>query len=230
MPLPAQTSNVHAMSDRSPAPPALVNIEDTGLAPDVIEQLLIKTLYGAEAIGIGDRRAHAPAVHDARAAGGTRPGRAAHRSAGRQRRQRRHLPVLADRPRARARPAVPRDQPVRRSDARAAGGVRRPDEGAGRQSRLHGPRAAEAGLPAPDRRRPDPREARPCGQRRQGGVPLRAARETARPFWPRAWASRLAATCISRTRSTSTGTSSRCTTPSATSRSIRRPTPPRRRA
>ena len=39
------------MSDRSPAPPALVNIQDTGLAPDVIEQLLIKTLYGAEALG-----------------------------------------------------------------------------------------------------------------------------------------------------------------------------------
>jgi hypothetical protein len=51
MPLPAQTSNLHAMSDRSPAPPALVHLEDTGLAPDVIEQLLIKTLYGAEALG-----------------------------------------------------------------------------------------------------------------------------------------------------------------------------------
>jgi hypothetical protein len=51
MPMPAQTSNVHAMSDRSPAPPPLVNIEDTGLAPDVVEQLLIKTLYGAEATG-----------------------------------------------------------------------------------------------------------------------------------------------------------------------------------
>ena len=51
MPVPAQTSNVHAMSDRSPAPPPIVHIEDTGLAPDVIEQLLIKTLYGAEALG-----------------------------------------------------------------------------------------------------------------------------------------------------------------------------------
>ena len=51
MPLPAQTSNLHSMSDRSPAPPPLVNIEDTGLAPDVIEQLMVKTLYGAEALG-----------------------------------------------------------------------------------------------------------------------------------------------------------------------------------
>jgi hypothetical protein len=40
------------MSDRSPAPPALVTIEDTGLAADVIEQLLLKTLYGAEAVGL----------------------------------------------------------------------------------------------------------------------------------------------------------------------------------
>ena len=39
------------MTDRSPAPPPLVHLEDTGLAPDVIEQLLLKTLYGAEAIG-----------------------------------------------------------------------------------------------------------------------------------------------------------------------------------
>jgi hypothetical protein len=51
MPLSAQPSNVHPMSDRSPAPPAVVHIEDTGLAPDVIEQLLLKTLYGAEAVG-----------------------------------------------------------------------------------------------------------------------------------------------------------------------------------
>jgi hypothetical protein len=39
------------MSERSPAPPAVVHIEDTGLAPDVIEQLLLKTLYGAELVG-----------------------------------------------------------------------------------------------------------------------------------------------------------------------------------
>ena len=51
MPLSAQTSNVHPISDRSPAPPAVVHIEDTGLAPDVIEQLLLKTLYGAELVG-----------------------------------------------------------------------------------------------------------------------------------------------------------------------------------
>ena len=34
-----------------PAPPAVVHIEDTGLAPDIIEQLLLKTLYGAELVG-----------------------------------------------------------------------------------------------------------------------------------------------------------------------------------
>jgi len=56
MSLPVQ-SNVHAMSDRSPVPPPLVHLEDTGLAADVIEQLLLKTLYGAEAVGsvIADR-------------------------------------------------------------------------------------------------------------------------------------------------------------------------------
>ena len=37
-------SNVRAMTDRSPAPPPLVHLEDTGLAADVIEQLLLKTL------------------------------------------------------------------------------------------------------------------------------------------------------------------------------------------
>jgi hypothetical protein len=51
MPPPVQTSNVHAIPDRSPAPPPLVHLEDTGLAADVVEQLLLKTLYGAEAIG-----------------------------------------------------------------------------------------------------------------------------------------------------------------------------------
>src|SRR3954468_8329739 len=44
-------SNVRAMTDRSPAPPPLVHLEDTGLAADVVEQLLLKTLYGAEAVG-----------------------------------------------------------------------------------------------------------------------------------------------------------------------------------
>ena len=52
MPLPAQSSNVHPISGRSPAPPTPATIEDTGLAADVIEQLLIKTLYGAEAVGL----------------------------------------------------------------------------------------------------------------------------------------------------------------------------------
>jgi hypothetical protein len=48
---PAQMSNVRSMTDRSPAPPPLVHLEDTGLAADVVEQLLLKTLYGAEAVG-----------------------------------------------------------------------------------------------------------------------------------------------------------------------------------
>ena len=48
---PQPMSNVHPMPDRSPAPPPLVHLEDTGLATDVIEQLLLKTLYGAEALG-----------------------------------------------------------------------------------------------------------------------------------------------------------------------------------
>jgi hypothetical protein len=52
MPSPVPTSNVHPMASRSPAPPALATIEETGLAADVIEQLLIKTLYGAEAVGL----------------------------------------------------------------------------------------------------------------------------------------------------------------------------------
>jgi hypothetical protein len=52
MPLTVQTSNVHAMSDRSQAPPPITTLADTGLAADVIEQLLIKTLYGSEALGM----------------------------------------------------------------------------------------------------------------------------------------------------------------------------------
>jgi DNA-binding PadR family transcriptional regulator len=47
-----------APADRmSPAPPVPRTIEDTGLALDVLEQLLLKTMYGAEATGtlIADR-------------------------------------------------------------------------------------------------------------------------------------------------------------------------------
>jgi hypothetical protein len=44
-------------SRMTPVPPVPRTIEDTGLAPDQIEQLLIKTMYGAEATGmaIADR-------------------------------------------------------------------------------------------------------------------------------------------------------------------------------
>ena len=37
---------------RSTAPPVPMRLEDTGLAPDSLEQLIVKQLYGGEATGL----------------------------------------------------------------------------------------------------------------------------------------------------------------------------------
>ena len=210
------------MTDRSPAPPPLGTSKTPVSRRTSVEQLLLKTLYGAEAIGssIAEKmrlpftmleplieHARAERLMEVRGANG---------------RECLRLSLHAHRPRPRTRAPVPRHQPVRRPGAGSAGCLRRADERARRQPRLPGPRAAEVGLPAPDRRRCDAREARARGQRRQGRVPLRAARKRQDGAWPKAWARRSAATCTCRTRSTWTATSSRCSTRSATSRSRRR--------
>ena len=64
----AQQMSVAATATRrrrptlAPAPPVPRTLEDTGLAADQVEQLLIKTLYGGELTGLVHRRADAAAV------------------------------------------------------------------------------------------------------------------------------------------------------------------------
>ena len=160
-----------------PAPP--MTIAETGLHPDTLAQLMLKTLVAGESSGTGARRAHAPAVFGARplveharveqlveVRGTAGTGTAGYRYA------------LTDLGRERAAP-VPRNQPVRRPRAGAAGRSTSPRCAlAWRRRRLHRPRApARRASPHLIVSPSDARAARPGGQRRQGAVSLRPARK-----------------------------------------------------
>ena len=197
-------------------------LAETGLGADQIEQLLVKTLYGGEATGLDARRAHAAAVHDARAADRARARRAAGRSARRDR--------------IRDRGATATRSPTSAAIARASISTSTSTSGpapvplAAYVAQMRALAAARGYI---DRERlrqgfshlivsdDDARAARPGGQRRQGGVPLRAARKRQDRDRRRHGPRRSAATCTCRTRSTSTARSSRCSIRSTTSRSRR---------
>ena len=106
-------------------PPPPTTIEETGLHPDSLAQLLLKTLMARRDRAAPPGRQAAPAVLGARLA---HPARA-HRKAGRSpRRDRRRLGRISLHPhgsRARSRRPVPRHLPLRRTGARAALAVQR---------------------------------------------------------------------------------------------------------
>ncbi len=52
MPGPASHSSLFDIPHAAPSPRAPATIEETGLAPDQLSQLLVKTLYGGEASGL----------------------------------------------------------------------------------------------------------------------------------------------------------------------------------
>ena len=162
----------------APAPSVVRTLEDSGLSANQLEQLLIKSLYVGEASGPRDLGSHVPAVHDPRAAHRAGARRAADRSPRRRGTGHRRLPLRADRPRPRSRAGS--------SSTSIGTSVPRPCRSRSTSPyvrALHGVRAATSiaiaapGLRAPDRRRRHARAARPGGERRQGAVPLRPARQ-----------------------------------------------------
>ena len=155
---------------------------------DQVEQLLVKTLYAGELTGLAlaDRmrlpyaileplieRLRAEQLIEVRGAAGT--GSAGYRYA------------LTDNGRDRARQYIEVNQ-YAGAGARAAGRLRGHDERAAGGARPPGPRADAQRLLASHHQRADARAARAGGQRRQGDVPLRPARQRQDRDRRRAWA------------------------------------------
>ena len=149
----------------------------SGLPRRRVEQLIVKTLFAGELTGLEMAERMKVAYGDLRAAHRAAAHRADDRGARRQRRVELELPLRAHRPRADARAAVSRDQPLHRRHAGAAGRLRQADEGAAGGARLHRSRAAAQGLLAPGHRRRHAGEAGAGRQRQQGDLSLRAARQ-----------------------------------------------------
>ena len=158
-----------------PAPPA--TIAETGLHPDTLSQLMLKTLIAGEAAARGWPRSCACRTRCSTRWSSTPASRSWSKCAAPAAPARAGYRYIADRPRARPRHAVPRHLPLRRAGAGAAGAVQR------LRPRLHG------GAPVRRSRPPangfehlvvnqrDVRPARAGGELGQVAVPLRRARQ-----------------------------------------------------
>ena len=158
-----------------PAPPA--TLKETGLHPDTLSQLLLKTLVAGEASGTGLADEPAAAVFDP---GRADPARAASRSSSKS-----GAPAAPAAPGIATRsptsaatgPTVLRRLALRRAGPGAARAVQRLRAGLHGGAAVHRPRAPGDRLQGPDRQRLDVRSARAGGELGQVAVPLRRARQ-----------------------------------------------------
>ena len=172
---PATAAAMPVAAQPTPLPPP-ATIEDTGLHPDTLAQLLLKTLWQASGAAPICPRGYACRTRSSTRSFSTRAWRSCSRSAA-PAAPAPPVTARADRPRSRPRRAVPRVSPLRWSGTRAARAVQR------LRPRLHGrPALCRQGqavdrVRAAGRQQGDARSARASGQFGQVAVPLRRARQ-----------------------------------------------------